>query len=151
MAKYQKLNTADIDLEAAHSPPAYDAPHNNSNASLINLAAFTPPTPGTSTSNPSATNFISVIHSSTKITGDYTIDTSITAAPLGRLFPAENLAESTSNVSQERAETANAVFQANDKEIELSLRVKGGRAANIKVEKVEGSGHVWVDFVRNTH
>lgn len=149
MAKYQKLDTDDIDLEAAHSPPAYDAPQNN--ASLMNHIASTQPTPGTSTSKPSATNFISVIHSSTKITGNYTIDTSIAAAPLGRLFPAGSAAASTSNASDEGAETPNAVFQAKNEDIELSLCVKGGSLADIRVGKLQGSGHVWVDFVSDAH
>ncbi|KZP20647.1 hypothetical protein FIBSPDRAFT_932115 [Athelia psychrophila] len=145
MAKYHKLDSVDIDLEAAHSPPAYDAPQTD--APLINHAASALPTPGTSTSQTPATNFISVIHSSTKITGDYTIDTSIAAAPLGRLFPAGSSAASTSNVLDEGAKTVNAIFQAKDEEIELNLRVKGGRTANIRVEQEEGSGHVWVNFL----
>lgn len=152
MAKYQKLDTADTDtadtdLEVAHSPPAYDIPQNS--ASPTDFPPIVP-TPGTSTSTPSATNFISVIRSSTGIKGGYTIDTSITAAPLGRLFPAEASAASTTKVPKRGAKTPNAVFQANNR-IELGLRVKGGRTANIKVENVQGRGHVWVDFVSDAH
>ncbi|KZP20692.1 hypothetical protein FIBSPDRAFT_1044720 [Athelia psychrophila] len=145
MAKYHKLDTVNVDLEAAHSPPAYDTPQTD--APIINHAASALPTPGTSTSQTPATNFISVIHSSTKITGDYNIDTSIAAAPIGRLFPAGSSAASTSRVLG--AKTVNAIFQAKDEDIELNLRVKGGSTANIRVEQKEGyhSEHVWVNFL----
>ena len=149
LGTYQKLdqNPGDIDLEAAHSPPAYDAPQSITGSSGDPTSAG--PVPGPSTSV-SATNFISVIHDNTKITGAHTIDTSVAAVPIGRLFPPGTAGAPPSSSSQQAANPskANASFKTDHGDIELDLRVKGGKKADIRVETE--NGHVWVNFVSST-
>ncbi|KAF7974269.1 hypothetical protein HWV62_13060 [Athelia sp. TMB] len=147
LGTYQKLdqNPGDIDLEAAHSPPAYDAPLPRSITGSSPNPASAGPIPGPSTSI-SATNFISVIHENTKITGAYTIDTSVAAVPIGRLFPPGTAGAPSSSSPQQASNPSkeNGYFRANHGNIELDLRVKGGKKADIRVESE--NGHVWVNF-----
>ncbi|KAF7981304.1 hypothetical protein HWV62_34231 [Athelia sp. TMB] len=133
--KLHKSNkdASNFDLEAANSPPAYDGPRSPPRAALQ---------PSASTSAPVAGNHISVIHSSTPIEGTYTIDTSAAPMPFGDFFPSGSASDS----STSPAESANAVFKTESGNIEIDLRVKGGKKAEIQVQTAQGLGHVWVNF-----
>ncbi|KZP21926.1 hypothetical protein FIBSPDRAFT_1043863 [Athelia psychrophila] len=137
-AEYSKLKQTDdnADLSAIYTPPAYDM--------------FDPSSqfPG----GTAATNYLSIVHRNMKLEGTYTVDTSIAPPPLARLFPME--AGSSVGKEPELPESSvaaprlgpNAIFRTKKEDIEVTLRVKGGKKAEIFVEKSQGNGHVWVDI-----
>jgi len=142
LGKYQKLDqdSPDIDLEAAR-PPAYDATQNRDE--FNGYGASADPIAGPSTSA-AAVNFISVLHEHIKIIGSYTIDTSLAATPLQRLFPADSTEASSSSQETELTDN-NALFKTEGGDIELNLHVRGGKKAVIRAEAKHG-GHIWVNF-----
>ena len=131
---YSKLkqDNDDSDLTAIYMPPAYN---------YSDPSSYLP-------GGTAGTNYLSVVHRNMKLVGSYTIDTTIKPPPLSRLFPQEG----TSNTPEESASVPptlgpNATFKTKKEDIELTLRVKGGKKAEIFVEKSQGNGHVWVDIV----